>query len=232
MSQEALTPQPARPAAGEGEQERPLDAFGRLRAALASAVSGGPFGGVGCHYWTRPTLGVPADQLEVLGLVRIIRSRVPTCEEHGCAIIASCKERVVFAERGPGIGRRKFRLTPLGTQAAAEPAVLAEQIAEQPLARRILDALAGAPGGTSWPELYWRLLQPELDVLNETGQRTAPPLTRSAVRFYLDLLVAAGLASEDGVAGTVWLGRGTRGEGRVKATRSPLAPRPSPLVPR
>jgi hypothetical protein len=183
----------------------PLDAFGRLRAALASAVSGGASGGVGCHFWTRPTLGVPADQLEVLGLVRIIRQRVPICEEHGCAIIATCKERIVFAERGPGIGRRKFRLTPLGAQAAAEPSVLAAQIAEQPLARRILDALVDAHGRTSWLELYWRLLQSELDALAETGLRPAPPLSRSAVRFYLDLLVAAGLLSEDADTGTVWL---------------------------
>ena len=137
------------------------DAFGRLRAALASAVAGGPFGGVGCHYWTRPTLGVPADQLEALGLVRIITRGVPTCEGHDCPIIATCKERVVFAERKPGIGRRKFRLTPLGMQAAADATILAEQIAEQPLARRILDLLAGTPDRTSWLDLYWRLLQPE-----------------------------------------------------------------------
>jgi hypothetical protein len=182
----------------------PLDAFGRLQAALASARPDGPSGGVGCHYWTRPTLGVPADQLELLGLVRIIRSRVPTCEEHGCAIIATCTERRVFAERGPGIGRRKFRLTPLGTRAAAEPSVLAEQIAEQPLARRILEAVREASEPTSWFELYWRLLQPELDVLEASGLRPTPPVSRAAVRFYLDLLVTAGLISEDATSGVVW----------------------------
>ena len=177
-------------------EEGGLDAFGRLRAALASALPGGHSGGVGCHYWTRPTLGVPADQLEALGLVRIIRQRVPACEEHGCALLLTCKERVVFAERGAGIGRRKFRLTPLGSQAAHDPAILAEQIAEQPLARRILDLLGGAAPPTSWLELYWRLLEPELAVLEETGQRQASPLSRPAVRFHLELLVAAGLIVE------------------------------------
>jgi hypothetical protein len=182
----------------------PLDAFGRLKAARASARPGGPSGGVGCHYWTRPTLDVPADQLEALGLVRIIRSRVPVCEEHGCAIIATCNERTVFAERGPGIGRRKFRLTQLGTRAAAEPSVLAEQVAQQPLARRILEAVQEASEPTSWFELYWRLLQPELDVLETTGLRPTPPLSRSAVRFYLDLLVTAGLVAEEATSGVVW----------------------------
>jgi hypothetical protein len=170
-----------------------LDAFGRLGAALASALPDGHSGGVGCHFWTRPMLGVPADQLEALGLVRIIRQRVPTCEEHGCALMLTCKERVVFAERGPGIGRRKFRLTPLGSQAAADPAILAQQIAEQPLARHILEMLDGTERPTSWLELYWCLLEPELAELEETGQRQGAPLSRPVVRFQLDLLEAAGL---------------------------------------
>ena len=182
----------------------PLDAFGRLRAALASALPGGPSGGVGCHYWTRPTLGVPADQLEVLGLVKTITTRIPVCESHGCAIIATCTERITFADSKPGRSRRKFRLTPLGTSAAAERSVLAEQIAKQPLARRILEAVREASEPTSWFELYWRLLQPELDVLEASGLRPTPPVSRAAVRFYLDLLVTAGLISEDATSGVVW----------------------------
>lgn len=182
-----------------------LDAFGRLQAALASALEGGDFGGIGCHYWTRPALGVPVEQLEGLGLVRVIRTSVPRCEDHGCAIIDTCAERVTFAERKPGIGRRKFRLTALGAQAAADASILAERIAEQPLARQILDVLTEAAGPVSWPDLYWRLLQPELTELEATGQRLAAPLTRPAVRFYLDLLVTAGLVAEDAAAGTLWL---------------------------
>lgn len=197
-----MTPESGGRRAAEPDESAP-DAFGRLRLALASALPGGHAGGVGCHYWTRPTLGVPVDQLEGLGLVRIIRQRVPTCEEHGCALLLTCRERVVFAERGPGIGRRKFRLTPMGSQAVADPSVLAGQIAEQPLARRILEVLEGAPRRTSWLELYWRLLEPELVELEETGHRPAAPLSRPAVRFHLDLLVAAGLVLEDAASGEV-----------------------------
>jgi hypothetical protein len=206
----ALTPTPGEPALTptlsqrESEPDK-LDAFGRLRAALASAVAGGASDGVGCHYWTRSTHGVPADQLEVLGLATLIKTRIPACETHGCLIIATCKERVTFAENLPGRSRRKFRLTPLGVQATAEPSVLAAQIAEQPLARQILDLLAEDDPPAGWLDLYWRLLEPELAALAETGLRPDPPLTRPAVRFYLDLLVSAGLVSEDAEAGTVWL---------------------------
>ena len=188
-------------ASGPGQSD--LDAFSRLRAALASALPGSHSGGVGCHYWTRPTLGVPVEQLEALGLVRIIRQRVPACEEHGCALLLTCRERSVFAERGPGIGRRKFRLTPLGSRAAVDASILAERIAEEPLARRILELLDGAARPTSWLELYWRLLEPELVELEETGQRQASPLSRPAVRFHLDLLVAAGLVLEVAGSGEV-----------------------------
>lgn len=197
-----MSAEPGNPAVPDPEGVG-LDAFSRLQAALSSALPGGHSGGVGCHYWTRPTLGVPVDQLEGLGLVRMIRQRIPTCEEHGCALLLTCKERAVFAERGPGIGRRKFRLTPLGSQAAIEPSILAEQIAEQPLARRILERLAGAAGPTSWLVLYWELLGPGLAELEETGQRPGAPLTRPAVRFHLDLLVAAGLLVEQPRLGLV-----------------------------
>ena len=183
-------------------QER-LDAFGRLRAALASAGEGG---GVGCHFWTRPTFGVPAAQLEALGLVKIIKTRVPICEAHGCAAIETCSERVSFVERKGGIGNWKFRLTVLGEQAVAQADVLARQVAAQPLADAILAALAGTGKNTptSWPALYWRLLEPELTLIEETGQRPSPPVSRSSVRLYLDLLIAAGLVQEDPAAGTVW----------------------------
>lgn len=178
-----------------------LDAFGRLRAALASAGDGG---GVGCHFWTRPSFGVPAAQLEALGLVKIIKTRVPVCEAHGCAAIETCSERISFVERKGGIGNWKFRLTILGEQSVTNPDVLARQVAAQPLPEAILEALAGADSPTSWPALYWRLLAPELALIEETGQRPSPPISRTSVRLYLDLLVAAGLVQEDLAAGTVW----------------------------
>jgi hypothetical protein len=83
--------------------------------------------------------------------------------------------------------------------------VLAQQVADQPLASQILALLTEAAGPTSWLTLYWRLLEPELVALEETGQRPTPPLSRPAVRLYLDLLIAAGLMIEDAEAGRVWL---------------------------
>jgi hypothetical protein len=183
----------------------PLDAFGRLRAALASAQAGGTSDGIGCHFWTNRTHGVPAEQLEALGLVTLIKSSVPVCEQHGCAIIETCSERITFAEGLPGRSRRKFKLTLLGSQAIDQPSVLAEQVTRQPLASRILDLLAEPEPPQGWLDLYWRLLEPELADLEETGQRPSPPLSRSAVRLYLDLLVTAGLLTEDTDAGTIRL---------------------------
>lgn len=180
-------------------------AFVRLRAALVSADAGGDSGGIGCDFWTRPTLGVPVDELEALGLVKTIQTRVPLCEEHGCAVIATCPARVIFAEKQAGRAGRKFRLTALGIGIAGEPTRLADRLSEQPVAGRILAALAEAGGPLGWMELYWRLLEPELETLAETGHRPAPALSRAAVRFYLDLSIAAGLLLEDSVAQEVWL---------------------------
>lgn len=183
-----------------------LDAFGRLRAALVSAIDGG---GVGCHHWTRPMYGAPVAQLEVFGLVKVIKTRVPLCEQHGCPAIATCEERAAFAAKKGGIGNFKFRLTALGGQAISEWGVLARQVAAQPLAGAILAELvaSSASAPATWLDLYWRLLQPELTMIEETGQRPALPLSRIAVRLYLDLLIAAGLVAEDAAAGTVWLSR-------------------------
>ena len=174
------------------------DAFERLRAVLdrANAV------GVGCHYWSQPEYGVPAEQLAELGLAKPINARIPTCEDHGCHLIQSCRHRVIFAEARPGRTGRKFRLTPEGARAAASTAELAARIREVPPARRILDAVSEA-GPLSGFALYWRLLEPELDELARTGQRPDPPLGHPTVRLYLDLLIAAGWLREDPEDGTI-----------------------------
>ena len=59
----------ARPWQRRRERTAP-DGLERLRAALASAEAAG----VGCHFWSQPTLGVPVDQLEALGLVQTIKT--------------------------------------------------------------------------------------------------------------------------------------------------------------
>lgn len=186
----------------------PVSPFERLRAALASAVPGGGAGagGIGCHFWIHPTLGIAVEQLEALGLVRTIRQRIPACEEHGCALLDACAWQRVFAEKQPGRSGRKFMLTALGSHALERPTVLAERVAEQPIARRILEVVREAGGALGWPELYWRLLEPELAELDDPPEtRPARRVDRAAVRFYLDLLVGAGLLTEDRAAGTVAL---------------------------
>lgn len=179
----------------------PADSFERLHLVLrrASAV------GVGCQYWSAVEYGVPAAQLKELGLARLIGANVPTCEDHGCHLIDTCRHRVVFAEKRPGIANRKFRLTPEGVGAAESTAALAARLADVPLARRILDVLAEAGEGETLSgfDLYWRLLPPELDDLIESGQATGRRVSRPAVRFYLDLLIATGWLREDPLEGTI-----------------------------
>ena len=175
------------------------DGFERLRMVLrrASAV------GVGCHYWCVPEYGVPVEHLEVLGLAKPIKTQVPKCEYPGCNLLDACRHRTMFADKAPGIAGRKFRLTPVGIGAAESTAELAAQIGERPLARRILDAVAAAPEPLTGFGLYWRLLEPELEELAATGEEPVPRLSRPAVRFYLDLLIAAGWLREDPADGLI-----------------------------
>ena len=179
-----------------------MDGFERLRMVLERAEAVG----VGCHYWSLPEYGVPIEHLELLGLARPVRQRIPACEEHGCHLLDSWRHRAVFADQVPGRAGRKFRLTPLGVGTIDSTAELAERVAELPLARRILDVLSDAGPLTGFA-LYWRLLEPELAELAETGQLPVPPPSRPAVRFYLDLLLAAGRVREDPRDGTLHVSR-------------------------
>ena len=174
------------------------DGFDRLRMVLKRTAAVG----IGCRHWSLPEYGVPIEHLELLGLASAIKSRIPTCEEHGCHLIESCGQRALFADQGPGRAGRKFRLTPLGVDTIASTAELAARVADFPLARRILDTLSETSPLTPFA-LYWRLLEPELEELAATGQPPVPPLSRPAVRFYLDLLLAAGNVCEDAVDGTL-----------------------------
>jgi hypothetical protein len=174
------------------------DGFVRVRQVLRRAQASG----VGCHYWSVPEYGTPVEHLELLGLAKTVKSRIPACEDHGCHLLESCRHRAVFAEARAGRSGRKFRLTALGVETIDSPAGLAERVAELPLARQILELVRSASEPLSAFTLYWRLLEPELEELAETGQIPTPKLTRASVRFYLDLLVEAGWLVEDREAGT------------------------------
>lgn len=180
------------------------DGFVRVRQALRRAQASG----VGCHYWSVPEYGAPIEHLELLGLAKTIKSRIPACEDHGCHLLESCRHRAIFAEAQAGRSGRKFQLTALGVETIESPSRLAERVAELPLARQILDLVRSAPEPLGPFTLYWRLLEPELEELAETGQLPTPKLTRASVRFYLDLLVEAGWLAEDGEAGTFQCFRG------------------------
>lgn len=169
-----------------------LNGFERLRLALRRARGLG----VGCHYWSHAEYGVPAEHLQVLGLAKLVHSRIPTCEEHGCHLLETCRQRVLFADKGPGRGGRKFRLTPEGVRAADSTAELATRVRNLPLARRILEAVPPEHGISPFA-LYWCLLEPDLDELAQTGQHGVPRLSRPSVRFYLELLIAAGWLREE-----------------------------------
>ena len=194
-----------------------MEAFERLHGVLEVIQSVG----VGCHYWTRER-GVPADQLVELGLATSIKTRVPACEEHGCHLLETCRQRALFAERGPGRAGRKVRLTEEGLAAAGSTAALAAHVAELPLARRVLDVLAEAGCPLSPFDLYWRLLEPELDELAATGQPTLPRLSRPGVSFTLDMLRSAGAVEEGPEGGLVWLNSSVMG---------PPAARDAPVMP-
>jgi hypothetical protein len=63
----------------------------------------------------------------------------------------------------------------------------------------------------TWFVLSWRLLGPELTLIEETGQHPSPRFSRTTVRLYLDLLISAGLVVENTAAGTLRL------KGRARA---------------
>ncbi len=176
---------------GEGPVER-------IRAALRRAEAHG----IGCDVWSSAEYGVTAEHLESLRVVALIKTRVPTCEDHGCAWIATCEHRANFAAGGPGRGGRKFKLTILGERTVRDPDAVLASVESLPLSDRIVEALSDGP--LSPFELYWRLCEPELATLAADGSRPSPPITRRFVRFHLDLLGAVGLVDEDVAAGTVW----------------------------
>jgi hypothetical protein len=183
----------------------------RIRAALRRAEAHG----VGCDVWSVAEYGLSAEHLESLRVVALIKTRVPTCEDHGCAWLATCEQRAIFDAGGTGKSGRKFKLTVLGERTVRDPDAVLASVESLPLSDHILTTLASAGGALSSFELYWRLCEPELAALAADGTRPSPPITRRFVRFHLDLLGAVGLVDEDVTAGMVrrigWRSTGTLG---------------------
>lgn len=161
--------------------------------------------GIGCHYRLRAEQGLTVELLTGLGLVKPIRQRIPTCDEHPCPLRQECRFARVFAD---GAGSRegvrsgkKFRLSPAG-QALLEDEVLPPQIAEDiarlPLSRRILDALTAAGGTVSVFALNTVLLEASIEALLAEGDPGEAAFTRASLAAHLALLDALGLIRDDG----------------------------------
>lgn len=178
-----------------------------IRAALAVIE-----GGVGCHYRLRAESGLTVEILHALGLVKPIRQRIPTCDEHPCPLRAECRFAVRFAEgagsRGGGRSGRKFRLAPLGEAALGDDALLrqiGEAVSALPLPRRILTALAGAEAGEGLTifALNTILLEESLAALAAEGEPGEAAFGRGDLAASLDLLAALGLVEYDRPAFTL-----------------------------
>ncbi len=167
-----------------------------LRAALVGIGTG-----VGCHYRLRAEGGLTVELLDRLGLVRPIRQRIPTCDEHPCPLRAGCRFATLFNEERPGRSGRKFRLAPLGEAATRDDALLRQLMgaaAELPLPRRILAALAAAGGALTVFALDTALLGESLAALAAGGDSGEAGFNRGDLAASLTLLAALGAIAYDG----------------------------------
>ena len=167
-----------------------------LRATLAAVGTG-----VGCHYRLRAEGGLTVELLDRLGLVKPIRQRIPTCDEHPCPLRAGCRFATLFNEERPGRSGRKFRLAPLGEAATRDDALLRQIMGaapELPLPRRILDALAAAGGALTVFALDTALLGESLAALAAGGDPGEAGFNRGDLAAGLTLLAALGAIEYDG----------------------------------
>lgn len=172
-----------------------------LRVALTATGAG-----VGCHYRLRAEGGVTVETLDGLGLVKPIRQRIPTCDEHPCPLRQGCRFAARFAEGRAGRSGKKFRLAPLGQAALSDEAILrqvGEAAARLPLSRRILAALeARVPARGSCAltpfALNTILLGESLEALAAEGDPGQAGFSRGDLAAGLTLLAALGLIDYDG----------------------------------
>jgi hypothetical protein len=169
---------------------------GPLRAALRATD-----GGIGCHHRLRAELGLGVETLDALGLVKPIRQRIPTCDEHPCPHHGNCQFATIFTEGLAGRSGKKYRLTPLGEGALRDPAIarqIDEAARELPLARRILAALGEGPGGQTIFALNTILLEQSLAALAADGAPGDAAFSRGELAGMLGLLEALGAIGRAG----------------------------------
>jgi hypothetical protein len=156
--------------------------------------------GIGCQYRLRAGGYVGVETLAALTLVKPIRQRIPTCDEHGCPLRAECRFARLFSEGAAGRSGKKFRLTPLGDRARRDPAIrrqVADAALTLPLAARILATLA-AHGPQTIFTLNTALLDESLAALAHDGTAGEAAFERGELADGLTLLGAIGALDYDG----------------------------------
>lgn len=156
--------------------------------------------GIGCHYRLRAGGFVGVETLAALTLIKPIRQRIPTCDEHGCPRRDECRFARLFSEGAAGRSGKKFRLTPLGERARRDPAIrrqVADAALTLPLARRILATLA-AHGPQTIFTLNTALLDESLAALARDGGAGEADFERGELADGLTLLGALGALAYDG----------------------------------
>ena len=178
------------------EPDEPRTNEGPLRAALRATA-----GGIGCHHRLRAEVGLGVEALAALGLVKPIRQRIPTCDEHPCPHREDCQFATIFTEGLAGRAGKKYRLAPLG-EAVLRDHAIARQIDDAardlPLARRVLVALGDTPGGLTIFALNTVLLDQSLAALAADGDPGEAAFSRGEVAGMLSLLEALGAIQRDG----------------------------------
>lgn len=187
------------------EPQRETAEGSALQAALLATDDG-----IGCHYRLRATGLAGTATLAALALIKPIRQRIPTCDEHGCPLRDGCRFARMFTDGAAGRSGKKFRLTPLGDRARHDMAILG-QVADAaralPLSRRILAALATAGPHTIFT-LNEMLLQESLAALASAGDPGEAAFSRGELADGLTLLGALGALDYDGYRVTPAQGAG------------------------
>jgi hypothetical protein len=118
---------------------------GTTSASLAAHLGSLP-GEIGCRHLARQRDDFDASILVSLGLVKLIRSGVPRCEEHGCPLIDVCEHVADFEPDASGSKAGvKYRPTADGLAASADPAVIDAATRALPAVETVLALLAGGP---------------------------------------------------------------------------------------